>query len=322
MPMPAQPSSGACFRAASREAGPVGEPHGIPHVALEVAVVDGQAQRGLVRHRGRRHVVATTQLRRLDANLTGGHIDQALDHVGRLRTPGTPVGVDWNGVGEHALDRRVDDRNGVESSQRRATQLGRDRRAEGRHVCAEISENRDLEAEETAVCSERELGVGHVVAPVSVAEESFDPFRRPFDRATEHLRRPYHQSLLGIGELLHAEGAPDVARDHVEFLGGELEHILGQNVAHPMRTLGRSIERVAVRRRRVIVAYRRPRLHRVRHDAVVHEIDRGDMIGRGEGPLGCRLVAHLPVEADVVRSHVPHRRRSRLQSSRGVGDHG
>ena len=87
-----------------------------------------------------------------------------------------------------------------------------------------------------------------------------------------------------------------------------------------MRILGRGVERVLAGRA-VELADRRPGLHRVRDQAVVDEVDLGDVGGLGERGVGGRLIAQMPVEAGVVLGLLPHLRRAGLDRI-GGGDDG
>src|SRR5580698_9070868 len=63
------------------EARPIRKLHGAVEVLLEMPAVVGEDQRRLVGHGLRRDGVAPPQLRRIDAHLVGGDVDQPLDHV-------------------------------------------------------------------------------------------------------------------------------------------------------------------------------------------------------------------------------------------------
>ena len=132
------------------EAAPVGELHGAVHVLLEAAAVVGEGERRLVGHGRRRNGVAAPQLRRIDLHLVGGDVDQPLDHVGRLRPAGAAIGRGAVGVGQHAGDRDVRGRRGIDAAHRADVDHRRHGAAE-RHEGAEIAEAPDSHAEELAV---------------------------------------------------------------------------------------------------------------------------------------------------------------------------
>ncbi len=87
-----------------------------------------------------------------------------------------------------------------------------------------------------------------------------------------------------------------------------------------MRVLARRVERERVGST-IVVANRRPRLHRVRNQAVVDEIELGHVRRRGERRVGRRLVADVPIEDRVVRRGIMD---LRLAGTGGLGqiDHG
>ena len=74
----------------------------------------------------------------------------------------------------------------------------------------------------------------------------------------------------------------------------------GEHEAVDVRVLAREPQR-EIAGRRVVVADGRPRLHRVRDQPVVDEIETGHVVGAGEGFVGSRAVADLPVVAEVSR---------------------
>ena len=59
----------------------------------------------------------------------------------------------------------------------------------------------------------------------------------------------------------------------------------------------------------LVIADRSARLHRIRHQPVVDDVEPGHMRGLGEGSVRRRLVAEMPVEDRVVRRLLMHDRR-------------
>ena len=99
------------------------------HVRGEVAGIVDLAGRGRVRHRRRLDEVPPPQHIGRDVELARRGIDQALDHVGRLRPAGAAIGIDRNGVG---VDARASARSRPECRRRRATCRRRDRECTAR----------------------------------------------------------------------------------------------------------------------------------------------------------------------------------------------
>ena len=161
----------------------------IVHAPLEVAAVVGEDEAGLERHRGGRDQVAAAQLDRVDPELARGHVDDALDRVGRLGAPGAAVRAGRRGVREHAGALDVDRGRGVDAGEA-AHVVGRGARAARREIGADVHLERDAQAEEAAARVERQLGRGHVVAAVLVAEEALAAARRPLHRPARGASRP------------------------------------------------------------------------------------------------------------------------------------
>ena len=109
--------------------------------------------------------------------------------------------------------------------------------------------------------------------------------------------------LLGVDENLRAEAAADVGRDDAQLIFGRETDEGRQHEPRDMRVLARRIERDRVRAG-IVVADGGARLHRVRDQAVVDEIELCHMLRRGEGRVGRRLVAEVPVVDRVVRRDV------------------
>ena len=165
------------------------------------------------------------------------------------------------------------------------------------------------EAEELAVLVERQLGLGHMVAALAVGDETFLTLGHPFDGNADLLGRPGDDRLLAIEELLDAEAAADVGRDHPHLLLRDLEHQRAHQPAHDMRELAGRIERV-VAGAGIVFGDRGARLHRVADQPVVDEAEPGDMRGLGESGLRRRLVAERPIAAQIAGDIVEQLRRA------------
>ena len=77
---------------------------------------------------------------------------------------------------------------------------------------------------------------------------------------------------------------PTSWRHHPDAVFGDMENLLGQQIAQEMRTLGRAPQRVGILAR-VVFAERAARLHRVDDDAVVDQGQRHAVTGPGGGAL-------------------------------------
>ncbi len=129
-----------------------------------------------------------------------------------------------------------------------------------------------------------------VVAALRPADEFLAPLGDPFDRPPEPPRRPQHQHPFGIEKILHTEPAADVGRGQLDALGGQPEHRLGELIADAVDALSGQQQVEAVGSR-VIIADRRPRLDRRRHEAVVDKLDLDDVGRRSERRSGRGLVS-------------------------------
>ena len=140
-------------------------------------------------------------------------------------------------------------------------------------------------AGDLALGVERHLGMGDMVAAVRVGEEGFravgNPFHRPADLACDAQSA---DDLLGIDEDLRAEAAADIGRDHAQLVLGRHADEGRDHEPRHMRVLRRVPEREAVGAG-IVFADRGARLDRVRHQAVVDDVELGDVLGRLERGL-------------------------------------
>ncbi len=121
--------------------------------------------------------------------------------------------------------------------------------------------------------------------------------------------RPGDHHVLRIEVDLRAEAAADVGRDHAHLVLRQPQHEGSHQQPLNVGVLARDIERVArlgARVRRV----GRARLDRVRYQAVVGEIELGDVRRLGKRAVDRRLVAQRPDVTGVVRRRFMNRRRA------------
>jgi hypothetical protein len=139
-----------------------------------------------------------------------------------------------------------------------------------------------------------------MVATVSVAQERLRTVGGPLDRAVDLLRGPGADGFFGVAVDLGAEAAADIGRHDAQLVLGHAEDEGAQDQPQHMRILRRGVAGEAVGRA-VVLADRRARLHRIRHEPVVVQVELRDVGGVLERGLGRRLVAELPVVAEVAR---------------------
>ena len=123
-------------------------------------------------------------------------------------------------------------------------------------------------------------------------------------------RRPGDQRLFRVVELLDAEAAADIGRDDAQLVLRDLEHEDAHQDLDDVRELARGPQRV-LPGRRLVLADRGARLHRIADEAIVDEADARDMRGIGERRRRSRFVADVPLEAEIVGHVVVDRRQRR-----------
>ena len=102
------------------------------------------------------------------------------------------------------------------------------------------------------------------------------------------------EGVFGIYEALHAEAAADIMGDDADLLGGDVEHVLGEDVADADDALAADGEGVAMGG--VELAECGADFHGGRCNAVLDDAQAGDMGGGREGGAGGGAVPDLPVE--------------------------
>ena len=165
---------------------------------------------------------------------------------------------------------------------------------------------------------EGQLGRRDVVAALAVRQEGLGAVAGPLDRPAQLLRGERGHRVLGIEHRLHAEAAADIGRDHPDLFGREAE-IGGERVAERPGSLGAGMDgELALAPFQL--GHGRPRLHRVADEAVVDQLELGDVRGLGEGRVHRAGVAIVPVIGDVVGALGMDLRLAGLEGGRGVGD--
>ena len=159
-----------------------------------------------------------------------------------------------------------------------------------------------------------------VIASVRVGHEGLGALGGPLHRSSDALRRPGDDDLLGVVEDLRAEAAAHVGRDHPELVLRDAHHERTHEQPDHVGILAARVERVAVVAR-VVLADRRARLDRVRHQPVLNDVELHHVCRLVERGLRRGLVAELPVVADVAR-HVVEDERRTVRRRRGDARHG
>src|SRR5206468_12464850 len=118
---------------------------------------------------------------------------------------------------------------------------------------------RDIESQKPSGLVERQAPPRMVVAALGPADELLGAPCDPFDRAAEPSSGPQHQYPFGVQEILHAEAAPDIRSSHLDAFERQVEHRFGELPADAVNPLPGQ-QQVQTVLRRVMAAYRRPRL--------------------------------------------------------------
>ncbi len=181
--------------------------------------------------------ILSPDISRVDAQTARRDVHQALHHVGCFGSPRTPVGIDRRSVRVDGVDLRVDGRNVVLTRKQGRIEVGWHARREGRHVGAEIGDRLYPQSDDLVTAVERHLGVGDVVAAVSVGEKTLPAVGGPFHRYAESPSRPQAYGLLGIDEDLRPEPAAHIGRHDAKLVLGRDPDECRQNEARDVGIL-------------------------------------------------------------------------------------
>ncbi len=142
---------------------------------------------------------------------------------------------------------------------------------------------------------------------MGVGEEGLAAVGRPLDVAVELSRTPGQADILGIQEDLGAESAAHVGRDHAHLVLGQAHDEGRHQQPLDVRVLVGHVQRVLVIGA-AVAADGRARLHGVGNQAVVDQVQLGDVGSTGEHGIHGSLVADGPFVAVVVGGDVVHHR--------------
>ncbi len=294
-----------CRRLARREARVIGELQRFVQRGFVVARVVDHRNRRLIGELARLDHVLPAEFRLIHAQLLRGLAHEAFHDEGRFRPAGTPIGIDGHGVREHGLHIDVDRGRRVLPREQRAMQPGRNAGREGRQVGAQIGERVAPEPNRLAVRVHRQFRVRDVVAAMRIRHERFAALGNPPDGPSDAGAGPGHEGFFGIVEDLRAKAAADVGCIDPELVLRDAENEGAHQEADHVRVLARGVERILARRQ-IVVADCRARLHRVRDQPVIDEVDLGDVGRAGECGVGGGLVAKLPIVAEVILCFLVH----------------
>ncbi len=183
----------------------------------------------------------------------------------------------------------------------------RHREAEPRHelsklreVGAQVGDHVDPQAQEAAIGRQRHLRRRDIVASLRVADEMFRAIGLPPNRPAKPARGLQNQGIFSIEKDSCAKAAADVVRDDFDACRRDLQHRAGEEVAKQVHALAADMERQSAAFR-VERSDRSARLHVIRHDARIHDLNLHRTRGLREGLVCLRLVADIRIEGDIAR---------------------
>ena len=293
---------------------PVSHLHRPFHMRGEVAGIVHLAGRRRVRHRfGGNEILAADRIRR-HAQFARAGIDQTLDDIGRLGTPGTAIGIDRHRMGENGANPAVEFLDVIEPRQHAGAAM-RDVGAEGREIGAHVGHQIDIHRQEFAVFGQRHPGMSDVVAALGVADEMIGAVRGPFDVLAQLLCRHRDKRIFAVRKQPRAETAADIRTDHPHLVMRDLEDVIAQDVAQPMAALAAD-GKCQVVAFGVIFADRGAGLQIIDDDARIDDPDVGYERRLGEHRIDGLLVADRHVEQHIAGMFCPNLRRFLLHGLR------
>ena len=269
-------------------------------------VIDQPDRRGVGIH-VRGDEVLAPHLDRVQPAFAAHLVDHALQRIGRLGPASTPVGIDGRGVGEHGFQVHIDIGHLVGPGHQRAVQEGRRGGREVRQVSADIGQGFGAEGDEIALVIRGQFDLGDVIAAVGVGQEAFGALGGPADRAPDRLGGDQHDRFFAVVINLGSEPAAHIRGNDGQLVFRDAQHEGRNQQPVQMRVLAGGGQAV-VAGAGVVFGNAGARLHRVGHQPVVDQFQRGDM-RRGFDRLidgGAVVLDPAPVEAQVVGDFVMH----------------
>jgi hypothetical protein len=153
-----------------------------------------------------------------------------------------------------------------------------------------------------------------------VGEKRLAAVGDPFDRPADFLRRPQAHHFFRVDEDFRAEAAADIGRDHPQLVLRRHADKSRDDQPRHVRILGGVPQGEAVAAT-IVFADRGARLHGVRHQAVVDEVEPGHVLRRFERRLDGFAVAEMPLIDGVVWRDLVDLRRVRELRLGGIGHH-
>ncbi len=301
----AQLALGRTFRAPRLEAREIRDLFQLVHGGMIIA--------GVIFHRHGRGIgelgdeILAPQRDGINAQFPRRLVDHALQLIGRLGTARAAIGIDRHGIREHRLDVHIDQRRAVIPRHQRAMQPCRHRRRKGAEIGPHIGVGICADGGKVVLRIQRQLDLGHVIAPMGIGHEGLGPRTGPFHRTIERLGGKSAKRLFRVVKDFRAKAATHIGGHHAQFMLRDAQNKRAHQETDHMRVLARCIER-RVAGRAVEIAHCHARLHRIGHQPVVDQLERGDMrrLGKGLVHRAFILFDKAPVITEVVLQLVMH----------------
>ena len=134
---------------------------------------------------------------------------------------------------------------------------------------------------------------------MGVGQEGLGALAGPLDAAVDLLGSPCQRHIFGVEVNLGAKTAAHVGCDHAHFVLGQAQHKGRHQQALDVRVLVGHVEHVLFRGA-AVAANGGTRLHGVGYQAVVDQVELGDVGGVGKRGVHLTLVAQRPFVAMVI----------------------
>ena len=184
--------------------------------AHKVAAVINRPQRCGVGHVLPADKVFAPQLKAVHAGLHSGRFHQPLEHKAGLGPPGAAVGVGGHGVGEHGVHLGKNGRDFVGARHHGRVHRGGHSRPHGGDISAQGGMREHAQAQDVALCVQRHLGVGAVVAGLVVADKGLAAGGHPFERLPQLQAGPGQDGFFRVELAFGAKAAAHVGGNHAD----------------------------------------------------------------------------------------------------------
>ena len=216
-------------------------------------------------------------------------VNDSLNAIARFRAASAAIRAGGVRIGEDTGDVDTVVTDCVRPRQA-AEIVGRTMKTEAVDICSDVGRGLDAQGQKFAMVVEREPDARNVIARMVIRDEGLAAFANPFNCPPSPLCRPKHQTKLGKGAGLQAEGATNVGRHHPQPARWHIEDAPRQLVADDVRRLQATEQGVAILSG-IVASDRRASLHRVGDDAADPKSLVDDVFRLREDSLGSLRVA-------------------------------